>query len=177
MTGSSSSGAAWTASLRRVLTVVAQGLACLAVMSVALMAGANVVEVVARYVFSAPLNWGSDLSAFSLCACIFLALPEVTRRHQHAAISIVPDSLPVSIARHYRVAAFVICAALCIIVAWFAAEIAAQQQARGVLTTTANQIPRWWLTASVSLGLVLSAVNFLAFASAPPDGPLVEHAE
>jgi TRAP-type C4-dicarboxylate transport system permease small subunit len=154
--------------LRRALTRVSQVLSIVAAGTIALMAGANVVEVGARYLFGSPLNWGSDLSAFSLCACIFLALPEVTRRHQHAAITILPESLPKRMSRSYRILLFCICAGLCLVVTWFAGEVVLQQHTRGVLTPTANQIPRWWLTASVALGLLLSAANFLVFAITEP---------
>lgn len=153
------------------LTVVARALACAAAAAVAAMAAANVVEVAARYAFGAPLNWGGDLSAFALCACVFLALPEVTRRHGHAAITILPDHLPEAGAQRHRAAACLVCGALCLVVAWFALDMAGQQRERGVLTTTANQIPRWWLTASIVLGLTLSAVNFAAFAAAPGAAP------
>lgn len=177
MTGPGSHPARPAMSLRQALTRVSQVLSIVAAGTIALMAGANVVEVVARYLFGSPLNWGSDLSAFLLCACIFLALPEVTRRHQHAAITILPENLPKRLVRSYSILLFCICAGLCLVVTWFAGDVALQQYARGVLTPTANQIPRWWLTASVALGLLLSAANFLVFTVAEPDALPTSHGE
>lgn len=157
--------------VRHGLTKVSQALACGAAACVGVTAAANVVEVIARYFLNSPLNWGSDISVFALCACIFMALPEVTRRHDHVSITIIPDAFRARNARRYRVFLLAISCVVCLVVAWFAFEITVQQHDRGVLTNTANQIPRWWLTASVGVGLVLSAVNFVVFATAPHQKP------
>jgi TRAP-type C4-dicarboxylate transport system permease small subunit len=61
-------------------------------------------------------------------------------------------------------------------VAWFAGEVAVAQIRQGSLTSTANQIPRWWLTVSLLVGVGLSAVNFLVFAAETPQ-PITSHAE
>lgn len=156
------------ARLQAALTFVSLALAGVAAGAVGLTVVANVVEVVARYAFNAPLNWGADFGAFALCATVFLALPEVTRRHAHTAMTLLLDRLPVASARVYQTVLFVLTGALCLVVAWFVGEVLATQYARGNLTSTANQIPRWWLTAVVFGGLVLSALNFVAFAGRSP---------
>ncbi len=151
-------------------------MAALAACAVGFTALFNVSEVVSRYFFSSPLNWGGDAGAYALCATVFLALPEVTRRHAHTAVTIVLEKLPSSAGQKYKVFLMVVTALVCFVVTWFALQVAISQIDRGSLTPMANQIPRWWLTASIVAGLGLSALNFVVFAHVEPQ-PIDAHSE
>src|SRR5688572_31891582 len=48
-------------------------------------------EVAARYFFSAPTSWANAFVSYLLCAAIFLAVPELTRRRAHVAITLLLD--------------------------------------------------------------------------------------
>src|SRR5687767_2171950 len=50
-------------------------------------------EVVARYFFAAPTSWANAFVSYFLCAAIFLAVPELTRRRAHVAINLLLDRL------------------------------------------------------------------------------------
>src|SRR5262245_21445792 len=50
-------------------------------------------EVVARYFFGAPTSWANAFVSYFLCAAIFLAVPELTRRRAHVAINLLLDRL------------------------------------------------------------------------------------
>ena len=58
------------------------------------IAGAFCYEVAARYLFSAPTSWANAFVSYMLCAAIFLAVPELTRRRAHIAINLLLDRLP-----------------------------------------------------------------------------------
>ena len=58
---------------------------------VILIAGAYAFEVVARYFFNSPTEWANAIVSYLLCAVIFLALPEQTRRRAHITITILMD--------------------------------------------------------------------------------------
>src|SRR4249920_906302 len=55
----------------------------LAALIVILIAGSYCYEVAARYFFNSPTDWANALVAYLLCAVIFLAMPEQTRRRGH----------------------------------------------------------------------------------------------
>ena len=162
--------------VRIALTGLSMALAVIAAVAVGLTAVANVAEVAARYFFARPLNWASDFGAFALCVTVFMALPEVTRRHAHTALTLILERMPEHRLRAYQAFLFVVTAFIVALVAWFVGEVGLTQFRRGVLTATANQIPRWWLTGIVFLGLALSAVNFAVFARTTPQTAL-PHAE
>jgi TRAP-type mannitol/chloroaromatic compound transport system permease small subunit len=46
-------------------------------------------EVAARYFFAAPTSWANAFVSYLLCAAIFLAIPELTRRRAHVAINLL----------------------------------------------------------------------------------------
>src|SRR5690554_3042347 len=52
-------------------------------------------EVVSRYFFAAPVWWANETVSYALCIGVFLAFPEVTRRHGHVAVTVILDALPV----------------------------------------------------------------------------------
>ena len=72
----------------------------LAALIVILIAGSYCYEVAARYFFNSPTDWANALVAYLLCAVIFLAMPEQTRRRAHIAITILVDRCADPARRH-----------------------------------------------------------------------------
>jgi TRAP-type C4-dicarboxylate transport system permease small subunit len=155
--------------LLKVLDAVTAIGALLATACVGVTAVAYVVEIVARYVFNAPLNWSADFGSYMLCACVFLALPKVTADGAHPSISFAVDRLVgVTHARYTRV--LILATALVVaIVCVFVAQEAWVQYQRETLTSMANQIPRWWLTAIALVGMVFTVLNLLFRPRLAPD--------
>ena len=58
-------------------------------MILALIAISFSYEVAARYFFGAPTSWANAFVAYLLCAAIFLAVPEFTRRRAHVAVNLL----------------------------------------------------------------------------------------
>lgn len=132
--------------------------ACLAL---AAAAGLYLFEVAARYLFAAPTTWSGELVRYGLAVLIFAALPEVTRRNAHVAIDILPASLPSRLVGPLGRLNATIAGLACAAAGWIAANEAARQAARGLMTNSAFPIPRWWITAVIALGLASAAVHFL----------------
>lgn len=150
------------------LGLISRGCAILAATAVGIAAIVYVAEVVARYGLHRPLNWSSDMGSYMLCVMVFLALPLITRQRGHIAVTVVVEALPpAQFAKVKRVLEMVSSIVL-FVVAYFVLELCIRQYHQGVLTTMANQIPRWWLTAIMAFGIVLSACNFLAPADEKP---------
>lgn len=118
-------------------------------------------EVVARYFFSAPTLWGTSIIAYSLCAAICLATPELARTRGHVAISILSDLLPEQLqwllARIVALLSVAVTASVAYIV-WMTMMVQAE---RGTSTAAWISIPRYWLTALIFYALAGAALYFL----------------
>lgn len=160
--------------IQTILNDIARVGAVAAAACVGVTAVAYVVEIVARYGLGSPLNWATDIGSYMLCAAVFLALPQIARNREHVAITLLTDSLPSKVRERYATFLSIVTAAVLFVVAWLFAEVSLTQLESGVLTPMANQIPRWWLTAIMAIGLFISGLHFL-FPQAP--GIPVVHSE
>lgn len=138
----------------------------LAGLALCLACGLYLYEVAARYLFNAPTTWTNEAVQYSLAALIFLALPDITRRAAHIAIDIVPASLPATPARWLGRFNNLVAAGACLTAGWITLGEAVKQLERGLLTNAAHPIPRWWITAMITLGLASAALHFLRHAMA-----------
>jgi TRAP-type C4-dicarboxylate transport system permease small subunit len=147
----------------RALDGVAAGLFALACAALAAIVAVTAFEVVARYAFAAPSRWASDGAGYLLAAAIMLAVPEVTRRRGHVAITLLSDRAPATWGRILTLTA----AGTCLAAAWIAGGEAARQAARGLSTAGAAPIPKAWLTGAVTLGFAGAGLEFLRQTLAP----------
>lgn len=144
------------------LRLVSLGCAVVAAIAVGITTVIYVAEVVFRYGLNHPLNWSGDIGSYMLCTSVFMSVPLITRKRGHIAVTVVLDTVPVAArTKIYRMLELVTAAVLLVVV-YFVLELCIRQFQQGVLTTMANQIPRWWLTAQMTLGLALAALNFIA---------------
>lgn len=148
--------------INSILRLISVACAIVAATAVGITTIIYVAEVVFRYGLNNPLNWSGDIGSYMLCASVFLAAPLITRRRGHIAVTVVLETVPPEArTRIYRILELVTATVL-LIVAYFVLELCIRQFQQGVLTTMANQIPRWWLTAQMTFGLGLAALNFIA---------------
>ncbi len=140
------------------LSLLAFRIACLALL---VLMGAYLVEVVARYGFSSPTRWSSDLVQYMLCVSMSLALPLVTRDGGHVAITSFIEKLSApgqaAVARGIQALGAVALG----FAAWVFAGVALDQARQGIETVAAFAIPKWWLTALVVMGLGSAALHLL----------------
>ncbi len=154
--------------LLRALDWVSLALFALAAAGLAALVAVTSVEVLLRYAFDAPTHWAADSVGYLLAAVVMLALPEVTRRQGHVAITFLSERSPWprAQARSLALAAGLVCLGA----AWIVSEEAARQLARGVLTQGAAPIPKVWITGTVVVGFAVSGLVFLRTALAPIKG-------
>ena len=120
-----------------------------------------VFEVIMRYGFGAPTTWSGEAVQYALAVLIFCALPDITRRHAHVTIDIVPEALPPAVSLWLNRFTAVLAAAACAVAGWIIAGEAMRQFERGLMTNAANPIPRWWITAVIAVGFTSAALHFL----------------
>jgi TRAP-type C4-dicarboxylate transport system permease small subunit len=143
----------------------------LAALIVILIACSYCYEVAARYFFNAPTSWANAVVSYLLCAVIFLAMPEQTRRHTHIAITVLVDRAGATRRRIWQMLIAVIAAATCFAVFWISASETWAQFRDGVLTVATYEIPKWWISIFIAYGLLSSALYFLRKALDPHDAP------
>jgi TRAP-type C4-dicarboxylate transport system permease small subunit len=118
-------------------------------------------EVAARYLFSAPTSWANAFVSYLLCAAIFLAIPELTRRRSHVAINLLLDRLSPARAlmlnRLIRAAG----AAACLLATWISANATLEQMSLGIETISAFPVPKWWVSIFIPYGMLSSGIYFL----------------
>ena len=139
----------------------------LACCSLAVMLGAYLYEVVARYLFNAPTRWSSDVVQYALCVATALALPAVTREHSHIAITSLLERLSprrqAAVARGLVVAGALILGAISVVFV----RIGIEQYSQGVETVAQFAIPKWWLTGLVGIGFFDSMRHMVRHALTP----------
>ena len=133
----------------------------LAICGLVLMVLGQVTEIAMRYLFAAPTTWISDTVSYLLLMSIFLAVPSVTRDRGHVAVDVVLNTLSPKAGSRVGLCLALGAALACFAIGIFAVEEVVKQIDRGVSTVAAFSIPRWPLTAVISMGFFLSAGHFL----------------
>jgi TRAP-type C4-dicarboxylate transport system permease small subunit len=118
-------------------------------------------EVVARYFFAAPTSWSYAIGSYALCAAIFLAIPELTRRNSHINVNLIFERLSPAGARRLTLFIGLLAAAACLLAAWITGSETLRQYAEDVSTITAFPIPKWWVSIFLPYGFLSSAIYFL----------------
>jgi TRAP-type C4-dicarboxylate transport system permease small subunit len=127
----------------------------------AIIVGAYCYEVVARYFFNAPTVWAGPLVSYMLCAIVFLAAPELTRRNIHIVINVLLDRMSSRQVAHLRWVITLGSAATCLVAAWIVGTTAVSQFRQGVETVLTWAIPKWPLTGLIAYGMLSSGLYFL----------------
>jgi len=118
-------------------------------------------EIVSRYFFNSPTEWASPLVSYCLCAMIFLALPEITRRVEHIAMNTFTDSLPGRHARLLRACVRLLAALACLLAAWFSANETLQQFTQDIRTIPPFAVPKWIISIWIPYGMLSAGTHFL----------------
>lgn len=122
-------------------------------------------EVTMRYFFAAPTHWASDAVSFMLLLTVFLAAPWLARKRGHVAVTILPELLPPRAERLLVAAGFVTSALVCFWAAWICIGETMLLYSRDTMTLTSFRIPKWWLLAVMSYGVLDCGLQFLRAAS------------
>lgn len=118
-------------------------------------------EVAARYFFSAPTSWASSMVAYMLCAMVFLAMPELSRKRIHIYISIVLDLMKPEHATLVQRCTRVVAAAACLLAAVFSFDATWMQFNNGIETVNEWRIQKWMLSIVIPYGLFSTSIHFL----------------
>ncbi|MEM8579613.1 MAG: TRAP transporter small permease [Pseudomonadota bacterium] len=128
--------------------------------------GLFVMEIFMRYAMNSPTKWSNDVISFMMPAMIFLALPEVTRRNQHIAITFLVDTVEDQVAEVWGRVLALVSAVVSALAAYIVASSALKHYATGILTNTVIQVPKWALLSPIAFSFAIVALIFLVTALA-----------
>jgi TRAP-type C4-dicarboxylate transport system permease small subunit len=147
-----------------------------ATLIVLLIAGSYCYEVASRYFFDSPTEWANVFVSYALCALIFLAMPEQTRRHAHIAITVLADRANPAQKRQLQIGVAIVSALACLVVFYICADETWIQFRDGLLTVATYEIPKWWISIFMAYGLLSTTLYFVREAFDPSSIPETEGA-
>lgn len=124
-----------------------------------------VINIGARYLFSAPLSGGDEMVAFTMVAIVMLAAPQELRRRGHVAVDIIVEALPAGAKRWAQLWSYVtvlIFSLLLIVGGWHAVTFSLMI---GELSEGYLELPVWMMQVFLPVGgvlLALAAIEMLA---------------
>ena len=145
----------------RVHDIISKGAWHAAALALGLVVVIFAYEVTMRYVFSAPTRWASDVVSFLLLVTVFLAAPWLARQRGHVAVTILPEMLPPRAERMVVASGYVVAAIVSFLAAWICIGETVLLYGRDTMTLTSFRIPKWWLLAVISYGLLDCGLQFL----------------
>lgn len=119
------------------------------------------IEIFSRYFMNSPTSWASDMTAFTLCAAIFLMMPEITRSGGHVAVTLLTDMLPGRSGVLARCAIACAGAFACAFAAWISFGANLEQYFGEIATVSTIAVPKYWISGFITFGLLVSGVEFL----------------
>lgn len=119
------------------------------------------IEIFSRYFLNAPTTWANDFIVFTLCASIFLMMPEITRSGGHVAVTLLTDLLPVRLRLAARRLLALIGCGVCLFAAYISLQANINQYVNDLQTVTTIQAPKWMVTVFITYGLLVSAMELL----------------
>lgn len=117
-------------------------------------------EVAARYLFNAPTTWVGAAAAYALCAAIFLAAPDLTRRNEHVTITLLLEAMPAGVRAHFNFVLRLIAGSMCVFAAWFCGVETLAQYSNEIETILEWQIPKWIVSVFIPYGFLNAALYF-----------------
>lgn len=147
--------------LKNIEAKVTGGMAFLSALLLLAIVALFVFEIFMRYTLNSPTRFSSDFIAFMMPAMIFLALPEVTRRNQHIAITSLIDSLKPTALHIWRRVIALIAAVVSLLIGYIMTLATLKQFNGNIMTNTVIQIPKWAVTTPIALSFTVVTIIFV----------------
>ncbi len=147
----------------KVYDAVIMALATIAGAMVAAVFVAIVYDVMVRTMGYQPPFWTSALTEYALLYMTLLAAPWMVRIGGHVYVESFVATLPRWLFRSVERLVYVLCIAICFVLAYYAAALGYDVYLRGEMDYRSVIIPRWVLFAILPVGFTLSGIEFLRF--------------
>lgn len=127
---------------------------CLAVMTLL-----TVINVVARYVFSASFSFSEELTTYLFVLLSLMGTAIAAKRGAHLGFTLLSDLAPFKLRKVLRVIGYLFAVVFCLLLLYFGGQMVVSQFTRGQVTA-GMQWPEWIFGAFVPLGAFFSALRF-----------------
>ena len=125
-------------------------------------------EVAARYLFNAPTTWAGAVVAYALCAAIFLAAPDLTRRNEHVTITLLLEAMRAGVRARFSFVLRLAAGSMCVFAAWFCSVETFAQYSNQIDTILEWPIPKWIVSVFIPYGFLSAALYFFRHLVEPP---------
>jgi TRAP-type C4-dicarboxylate transport system permease small subunit len=134
------------------------GIACLILLGMTLMIGA---DVITRNLAIGEIPWSNEVSESMLYLMTVLAAPWLLRQGQHIRVDIVLRALPRPVAWYCEWIADLLGFGCSVVLCLYGWKVTLSSYADGALTYKTLITPEWWSLAPVTLSFLLLAIEFL----------------
>lgn len=117
-------------------------------------------DVVLRNVGLGSIAWSVEATEYILMIATFVAAPWLLYLGDHIRVDVVVRALPARARHRLQLAIDVVCCAICAVLAWQAAAVAADTAAQGSLVFKVLVFPEWWLNLPMAFSCALLAIEF-----------------
>ena len=128
--------------------------------SVAIMAVLVFANVIARYVFNAPLAFSDEISSYLFILMSFMGTAIAARRKAHLGLTIVTDRLSPKGQKYVGVTMYGVAAFFCLLIVIFGIQMVISQYQLGQETAT-MQWPEWIYGLFVPVGAAFALLAFV----------------
>jgi TRAP-type C4-dicarboxylate transport system permease small subunit len=134
------------------------GVACLLVLAMTLLIGA---DVLGRNVGLGGIAWANEVSEDILYLITLLAAPWLLRQGQHIRVDILLRALPARIAWLAEWLGDLIGLMCALYFVWYGSKVLAASWSAGAVSIKTLVLPEWWLLAPMPAAFALVAVEFV----------------
>lgn len=120
-----------------------------------------ILDVIMTYVFDKPLEWAIEISEYILAFISFIGAGWLMREEGHLRFDMVLEQLPRKARAFMEVFVSIVCLVVSIVISWASFEIMMDLLAKGTVTVSILQLPRWILIASIPLGFSILALQLI----------------
>lgn len=120
-----------------------------------------ILDVVMTYLFDAPLEWALEISEYMLAFIAFIGAGWLMREEGHLRFDMVLDLLPKKARAILEVFVSVVCLVVAIVIVWSSFAITMDLLAKGTLTVSVLQVPRWILVSCIPIGFSIFALQLI----------------
>lgn len=118
-------------------------------------------EVLRRYFFNAPTTWAGDANQWLFALATMLALPEITRVKGNVAITILLERMPQGKRVIFGRILYLVSCFACFLAVYISGNEVVRQFSMGITTNWIYPVPKWWVSAAIPVGFLLSSLQFL----------------
>jgi TRAP-type C4-dicarboxylate transport system permease small subunit len=131
-----------------------------------LLLGLIVVLVVADVTMrnlAKPIAWSASLTEYLLIYIAFLSAPALVRAKGHVCADFMRMAMSKPVQRIVEKCVYVLCIGLCLHLGWIAMQAMIESLRTGSYDVRTFDLPKWLIYLPITLGLWMSAVEFLRF--------------